>query len=78
MWNSEKKQNSACLGIKECVRKLFGLSPGTLQSHVLYNKRNHCNEKPAHCSWKVAPACHNRRASTSSPRAAMKTQHSQK
>ena len=34
------------------------LSLHTLEP-VLCNKRSHCNEKPADCSWRVAPTCCN-------------------
>ena len=38
---------------------------------VFRNKRNHCNEKPGHCNWRVASA-------TAEGLHAAKTQHSHK
>ena len=44
------------------------LNPG------LCNKRSHCNDKLAHCNWRVAPVT----AIKESPQAATKIHHSQK
>ena len=37
-------------------------------------QEKHCAEEPAHCNWRVAPACHKQRKA----RTATRTQHSQK
>ena len=49
------------------------LKPARLEP-VLHNKRRHHNEKPAHCNEEQPPLT----ATRESPRAATKTQHSQK
>ena len=55
------------------ARVLQLLKPVRLEP-VLYNKRSHCNEKPAHCNQEEPPLA----ATRESPHAAMKTQCSQK
>ena len=49
------------------------LKPACLEP-MLHNKRSHCNEKPVHLNEEEPPLT----AARESPRAAMKTQHSQK